>query len=137
MCSYRGEKEIQAGDAISIVRGDESCRVRAHLDAAPKGVSNVILDANGRAFFDFTAVTPSVGYQLCVCPGTAMVYEDGGVRACPDDVAFRQDESFTVQSTLQGINLKGLSGGTLVCCFKNLIVDCMPLPAFCCSCLFS
>ena len=115
MCSYRGQQEIQAGDAISIVRGDESCRLREHLDGAPAGVSNVILDASGRAFFDFTDVPPSVGYQLCVCPGTAMVYEADGVRACPDDVALRQDESFTVQSTIQGINFKGLIGGTLVC----------------------
>jgi hypothetical protein len=113
-CSHRGGAELLAGDAISIIRGDESCRQRVHLDGAPVGVSNVILDAQKQAFFDFSDLPPQTGYKLCVCPASVMI-EEGGARICPDDVGFEEETRVDVQDLMTGINLKGTVAGTMVC----------------------
>lgn len=111
--SHRGGEELLAGDAISIIRGDRSCKQRAHLDGTPAGVSNVILDAQKRAFFDFSELPPQTGYILCVCPASVMI-EESGARICPDDVGFEEETTVDVQDLMTGINFKGTVAGTMV-----------------------
>lgn len=113
MCSHRGQKPVQEGDAVSIIAGDKNCRLREHLDQTPQGVSNIPLDAQRRAVFDFSEMVAAAGYKLCVCPTSGVVAEGDGPH-CPDDVAFEEDIRISVQKLLQGLDLKGLISGTSV-----------------------
>ena len=114
--SYRGDKDVMGDDGISIIRGDQNCRLRAHLEDTPKGVSNILLDKQMRLWMDFSELPASAGYKICVCPGVTMVTEEG-VKYCPDDVALEQDIRITVQRLMFGVNFKGLVTATLVCLY--------------------
>ena len=118
--SYGGSSEVSGGDGLSIIRGDESCKSLATLDAAPwrAGVSNIILDQHRRAAFDFSLVPANEGYKLCVCPSKTMVL-DGGIQRCPDEEGFEELSRFKVQDVLAGFNFKGLVTGSLTIPVQN------------------
>ena len=67
--SYGGSSEVSGGDGLSIIRGDESCKSLATLDAAPwrAGVSNIILDQHRRDKVRFNAGV--LQSRLCLCYG--------------------------------------------------------------------
>jgi hypothetical protein len=112
--SHRGQAPVQKGDAVSIIAGDKNCRLRSDLDQAPPGVSNILLDAQMRAVFDFSEILPAVGYILCLCPAS-LVEAGADGHHCPDDSAFEEDIQFSVQNLMQGLDFKGAIAGTSVC----------------------
>lgn len=102
-----------AGDAVSIIRGDQSCKQRSHLDGTAEGVSNVVLNAQKRAYFDFSELPPQTGYKLCVCTASVMI-EEGGKKICPDDVGIEEETRVDVQDMITGINFKDIVAATMV-----------------------